>query len=293
MKNIIREWTASKNTNDFNYDEALETLIKDKTIVNQSISNFLHFNYSLTDIEDKLYNIKNVNVDIKGILELLNEYSYYLKMNSILKLDDSNIKKLKKLNEILDNDFIDFLDRNLDLDKTILSSSDYLKIEENSTGVIKAYMENDFKFAINDLCNYLSHSIQKNSIKIKDTDLINDITSKHKTKAYLKPISKTAILKCLYFDFLYYFNDITKDNAISIIKEFFDVTLQETKNEHTLKAETIRYIKNNEDLFDKNISNEMKNKIKGEIKNEIDDIIKLKDYIKDNFMPTLTYTDTL
>ena len=39
-------------------------------------------------------------------------------MNKILKAENENIKKLKQLDKILDNNFIDFIDRYLNLDKT-------------------------------------------------------------------------------------------------------------------------------------------------------------------------------
>lgn len=32
MKDIIEKWTASKNTNDFNYNESIKTLIKENLL---------------------------------------------------------------------------------------------------------------------------------------------------------------------------------------------------------------------------------------------------------------------
>ena len=124
MIEIIREWTNSKNTNDFNYNEALKTLRKDKSIVNQSIEDYIHFDFTFNEIKEKFEVIENINQEnIYNILEHINKYTYYLKMNRILKFeDDKNTKKLKQLNKILDNEFINFLDKYLYLDRTILSS---------------------------------------------------------------------------------------------------------------------------------------------------------------------------
>lgn len=54
MINIIKKWTSSKSTNEFNYYEALKTLIKDKSIVNQSIQDYLHFDFSNQEILENL-----------------------------------------------------------------------------------------------------------------------------------------------------------------------------------------------------------------------------------------------
>lgn len=120
-------------------------------------------------------------------------------MNDILKSqDDENIKKLKQFNKILDDDFVDFLDRYLNLDKTILSSDESLN-RTNYQDVIKHYLQYDFKFAINELTKFLNYSLRKDSIKLIDNDLTNSIIIKPATKAYLKPIGKRAILKLLIF----------------------------------------------------------------------------------------------
>lgn len=287
MIEIIKEWTASKNTNDFDYNEALKTLTKDKSIVNQSINKYLHIDDSNEKIEEKFYNIKCTDKYIKEILELINEYSYYLKMNNELELfsnqEKENLKKLKLLNKILDDDFILFLNNHIELDKTIISSKCGLKIEDNYQDVIKHYLEFDFKFAISNLYKYLSYPIQKNSINIKDSDLTNNITSKYKTKVWLKPISERAILKCLYFDLLYYFKEISKEQSIDIIKEFFNIILEDKKIEHTFRIGTIKYIKDNKNLFSDDINED--------IKREIKDITNIKKAINDNFKPILEIED--
>ncbi len=170
MKNIINRWIVSKKKN-FNYIEALKTLVKNQSLENQSIEDYLHFNF---DIEDDLEKIKSDNEKyINDILDLINRYFYYLEMNKILiSQDTNNIKKLIKLNQILDTDFLDFLDRNLDLDKTILSSNDSLKIVDNYQDVIKYYLEYDFKFALNELeKTFTSSLVNKGSIEIKDKDI--------------------------------------------------------------------------------------------------------------------------
>lgn len=287
MKDIIEKWTASKNTNDFNYNESIKTLIKEKSIVNQSIQNYLHFNFSNEAIEEKFKAVENINQKyIDEILELINKYTYYLEMNDILKSqDDENIKKLKQFNKILDDDFVDFLDRYLNLDKTILSSDESLKIETNYQDVIKHYLQYDFKFAINELTKFLNYSLRKDSIKLIDNDLTNSIIIKPATKAYLKPIGKRAILKCLYFDLLFNFNDISKEQAINIIKEFFNIVLEDKKTEHTLTAKTIKYIKENKNIF---IFDDKTSKI---VKNEITEILNIKKYIEDNFIPLYTTYD--
>ena len=304
MKDIIKKWTASKNTNDFNYNESIKTLIKEKSIVNQSIQNYLHFNFSNEAIEEKFKAIENINQKyIDEILELINKYTYYLEMNDILKSqDDENIKKLKQFNKILDDDFVDFLDRYLNLDKTILSSDESLKIGTNYHGVIKYYLQNDFKFAINELCEFLNkHTIQSNSIDIKDKNVINSLLLKPQTKGYLKPIGKRAILKCLYFDLLYCFQELNKEQTITIIQEFFNnyfdeekkkleddsnfKVLQGTKVEHTLTAETIKYIKENRNIYslDENTPNR--------VKEDINEILKIQKCIEDNFKPILEIKD--
>lgn len=304
MKDIIKKWTASKNTNDFNYNESIKTLIKEKSIVNQSIQNYLHFNFSNEAIEEKFKAIENINQKyIDEILELINKYTYYLEMNDILKSqDDENIKKLKQFNKILDDDFIDFIDRYLNLDKTILSSDESLKIGTNYHGVIKYYLQNDFKFAINELCEFLNkHTIQSNSIDIKDKNVINSLLLKPQTKGYLKPIGKRAILKCLYFDLLYCFQELNKEQTITIIQEFFNnyfdeekkkleddsdfKVLQGTKVEHTLTAETIKYIKENRNIYslDENTPNR--------VKEDINEILKIQKCIEDNFKPILEIKD--
>lgn len=300
----IKKWTASKNRNDFNYDEALKTLIKDKSIVNQSIKDNVHFVFSDEEIKEKFEAVENINQKyIYNILELINRYTYYLKMNDILKSqDDENIKKLKQFNKILDDDFVDFLDRYLNLDKTILSSDESLKIETNYQGVIKYYLQNDFKFAINELCEFLNkHTIQSNTIDIKDENVINSLLLKPQTKGYLKPIGKRAILKCLYFDLLYYLQEFNKEQIIDIIEEFFNnyfdeekkklkyesdfKVLQGTKVEHTLTAKTIKYIKENKNIF---IFDDKTSKI---VKKEITEILNIKKYIEDNFIPLYTTYD--
>jgi hypothetical protein len=287
MKYIIEKWTASKNTNDFNYNESIKTLIKEKSIVNQSIQNYLHFNFSNEAIEEKFKAVENINQKyIDEILELINKYTYYLEMNDILKSqDDENIKKLKQFNKILDDDFVDFLDRYLNLDKTILSSDESLKIETNYQDVIKHYLQYDFKFAINELTKFLNYSPRKDSIKLIDNDLTNSIIIKPATKAYLKPIGERAILKCLYFDLLFNFNDISKEQAINIIKEFFNIVLEDKKTEHTLTAKTIKYIKENKNIF---IFDDKTSKI---VKKEITEILNIKKYIEDNFIPLYTTYD--
>ena len=300
----IKKWTASKNRNDFNYDEALKTLIKDKSIVNQSIKDNVHFVFSDEEIKEKFEAVENINQKyIYNILELINRYTYYLKMNDILKSqDDENIKKLKQFNKILDDDFVDFLDRYLNLDKTILSSDESLKIETNYQGVIKYYLQNDFKFAINELCEFLNkHTIQSNTIDIKDENVINSLLLKPQTKGYLKPIGKRAILKCLYFDLLYSFQELNKEQTITIIQEFFNnyfdeekkkleddsdfKVLQGTKVEHTLTAETIKYIKENRNIYslDENTPNR--------VKEDINEILKIQKCIEDNFKPILEIKD--
>ena len=304
MGTEIKKWTASKNRNDFNYDEALKTLIKDKSIVNQSIKDNVHFVFSDEEIKEKFEAVENINQKyIYNILELINRYTYYLKMNDILKSqDDENIKKLKQFNKILDDDFVDFLDRYLNLDKTILSSDESLKIETNYQGVIKYYLQNDFKFAINELCEFLNkHTIQSNTIDIKDENVINSLLLKPQTKGYLKPIGKRAILKCLYFDLLYYLQEFNKEQIIDIIEEFFNnyfdeekkklkyesdfKVLQGTKVEHTLTAKTIKYIKENKNIF---IFDDKTSKI---VKKEITEILNIKKYIEDNFIPLYTTYD--
>ena len=315
MKYIIEKWTASKNTNDFNYNESIKTLIKEKSIVNQSIQNYLHFNFSNEAIEEKFKAVENINQKyIDEILELINKYTYYLEMNDILKSqDDENIKKLKQFNKILDDDFVDFLDRYLNLDKTILSSDESLKIGTNYHGVIKYYLQNDFKFAINELCEFLNkHTIQSNTIDIKDENVINSLLLKPQTKGYLKPISKRAILKCLYFGLLYSFQELNKEQTIDIIQEFFNnyfdeekkkleekkleekkledessfKVLQGTKVEHTLTAETIKYIKENKNIYDLNENTPNR------VKEDIYEILKIQKYIEDNFKPILEIKPT-
>ena len=309
MKDTIKKWTSSKNSNDFNYDEALATLIKDKSIVNKSIENYLHFDFSKDDIEEKFKAVENINQEyIYNILELINKYTYYLEMNKILKAENENIKKLKQLDKILDNNFIDFIDRYLNLDKTILSSDESLKIGTNYHGVIKYYLQNDFKFAINELCEFLNkHTIQSNTIDIKDENVINSLLLKPQTKGYLKPISKRAILKCLYFDLLYSFQELNKEQTIDIIQEFFNnyfdeekkkleekkledessfKVLQGTKVEHTLTAETIKYIKENKNIYDLNENTPNR------VKEDIYEILKIQKYIEDNFKPILEIKPT-
>lgn len=226
--------------------------------------------------------------------------TYYLEMNKILKSnDDENIKKLKQLHKILDDDFLDFLDRYLDLDKTIISSSESLKIETNYQDVIKYYLQYDFKFAINELCNFFNkHKIRSDNIEIKDENVVNSLLVKPKTKGYLKPIGERGILKCLYFDLIYYFEDISKEQSIDIIEAFFNNyldekkkkpkidsnfnVLQTKKSEHILKAETIKYIKKNKQIynFDDTTSKT--------IKKDIEEILKIRNYIEDNFKPLFT-----
>ena len=304
MIDIIKKWTDSKSGIEYNYNEALEILIKNKniynynetlktlikkeedeevSILNQPIEDYLHFDFSKKDIEKKFEAIGNINQDyIYVILELINQYSYYLEMNDILKSqDDKNIKKLKQLNKLLDDDFVDFLDRYLDLDKTILSSNQSLKIETHHQNVVKHYLQYDFKFAINQLIKFINYSPRKDSIKLIDNDLTNSIIIKPVTKAYLKPIGKRAILRCLYFDLLSNFKDISKEQSINIIEEFFDIVLEDKKAQHTLKAETIKYIK--ESNFENTTS-----KI---VKKEITEIFNIKKYIEDNFIPLYTTYD--
>lgn len=235
MINIIKEWTASKSTKDFNYDDALSTLIKEKIIKNQDISKSIHFDFSINEIIDKFDAIEELNQDYtKEILELVNTYSYYLNINTKLQnYDDVNIEKLNQLNNILDNDFVDFLDRYLHLDKTILSSKDSLKIKNNYKGAIKYYLMCDFKFSINSLVNFFkSNTKATNSLKVTDKELTNSTILKPKTKAYLKPLSQRAILKCLYFDLLYCFDEITKEQAIDIIQNFFIAFFEDEVKRH-------------------------------------------------------------
>lgn len=303
MKDYIQEWTASKNTNEFNYDEALVTLSKDKLLVGQSIEEYLHFDFSNQEIREKFEAIENLKQEyINDILDLINKYSYYLKMNKKLKSrDDKNIKKLKQINKIFDDEFINFLDRYLYLDKTISLSNESLKIVDNYVGVIKDYLQYNFKFSLNQLEKFLNHSQRKDSITLSDKDLTNSLLIKPKTKAYLKPIGERGILKCLYFDLIYHFENVTKEQSIDIIREFFDVTLKDKKIEHTLSAKAIEFIKNNKEyLFEKLNSfyvtefDEKGKIIKKQIPNyinEIKEILILKNFISDNFTPTHTIND--
>lgn len=301
MENIINKWTASKNTNEFNYDEALITLAKDKSLVNHSIEDYLHFDFSNKEIFEAIEAIEAIEdlnqEHINDILELVNRYSYYLEMNERLKSkDNKNIKKLEQLNKILDSEFIEFLDRYLELDKTILSSNDSLKIVDNYQDVIKYYLEYDFKFALNELEIFFNtNPIQSNGKQAKDEALSNSLLIKPKTKAYLKPIGERGILKCLYFDLLHYFIDLTKEQAIDIIKKFFDVTLQPGNKLDTLSAKAIDFIKNNsvyEVLKDDVVEFDTTGKIiKKEIPThhiEIKEMFNLKEVIQDNFIPILS-----
>jgi len=274
----VKEWTASKNTNDFDYDEAQRTLIENKSLT-QSIHNYLHLNISNEKIEENFKAIENLNNDYIGnILEVINEYAYYLEMNKILegnKLYAKELEKLKKLIKILDDDFINFLGSNLHLDKTIIISKEGLKVKQNCVGVIEEWLRYDFKFALNDLDGFFSsHPVKKNSISLENGSMNNSFLIKHDTKAYLKPIGSRAILKCLYFDLLYCFDDVSKAQAVDIIREFFSITLEIAKVEHTLSSETVKMIKQGgENMF---------------LLEELQETFRLKDFIKDNFLPHFT-----
>lgn len=304
MKNIIKNWTAKKNTLEFDYITATNLFRKNKILHSKSIYDYLHIDLSISDFTDKINGIDNLKSEyIENILELVNIYTYYIKMNNLLTQyeESKNIKKLEQLNKILDDEFIDFLDRNLYLDKTILSSDSSLKIKDNHQNVIKYYLQHDLNFAINILKDFFdTNKKSKNSLSVKDDELTNNILLKPKIKSYLQPMSERAICKCLYFDLLYNFEELTKDQSIFIVKEFFNIELHSSKIEHTLKKDTIKLIKDNKDNLDNLIHKSYKIKftnkkqiIKKKISPEIDEIkqiFNLKKQIKENFIPLLYWT---
>lgn len=296
MKIIIAEWTASKNTNDFNYSEALKTLINERTIINQSIDEYLHFDFSNQAILEKFEVVTNINKEnISRALDLINTYTYYLEMNEHLKVyEDKNIKRLKKFNDILDDEFIDFLDRYLYLDKTILLSANSLKVVDNYEDGIAYYLKKDFKLAIEKLNTFFQRNkIAKNEHSIKESNYLIPVCLKPKTRAYLKPLSKRAILKCLYFDLLYNFKGITKDDALDLLNEFFDEKLQSTKVEHTLTTEDIKHIKDGNiynTKFDAKIENANISEYQETVSKHLIELLNTKEALEDNFNPYLTIT---
>jgi len=303
IKTIVEEWTSSKIEPNFDYQEALKTLIENKHVVNQSINGYLHLDEINQDFMYNFERVDDLNKEyIKDILELINLYQYYIKMNSELEeLEIGNINKLKKLNKILSYDFVEFLDSYLHLDESIISSAESLKIENNHQGVIKYYLKHDFKYAIETLETFFKQKkIRHDAITIKDTELTNNLLLKPKTKAYLKSLGERAYLKCLHFELLYNFEDITKDQSIDIINNFFDVKLEDTKSEHSFSAKAISLIKNNhEKLWEKVNSyyivefNENGSSIKKSIPShikEIKEIWNIQKTIRENFPRVTTMT---
>lgn len=281
MKQLIKNWITSKSIKQFSYEEALKSLINTRSIINQSpILDTLHFSIDTKDIIYKTEITISNKIYIKKLLDYINFYFYYLRMNEELKnLNHSNKKKLKKFNEILNDDFINFLDVYLELDKTISTCKQTLKIQGNYTDVIKNYLKDDFKFSLNRLEQYLeSNTKATNSLSVKDEEMINSELIKPNTTTFLQPLSKKAILKCLHYDLLYNFDNINKEQSLEIIETFFEVKLQNTKIEHSFSSQAIRDIKEKK----KNISNEHK---------EIKEIHNIKKALKDNFHPTVEFNN--
>jgi|GEM_PF-5410398 len=295
MEKIINEWTASKHAPDFNYEDALKTLIEDKRLDNQSIDNYLHFDFSNEEIREHFEAVHIIDLnDIKYILHFINKYTYYLLMNDLLKsYQDKNIKKLEKLNKLWDDDFIEFLDRYLNLDTTINTSG--LKLGGNYSGITKSYLQLNFKYAVNQLEKFLcSKSQRHDSLSIKNNEFSNSILLKPKSTSYLKPLSHRAIMKALHFELLYNIKNLTKMESLLIIEYFFAEKLHETKTEHSFRADTIKFIKKeDDDIFDSveeyyTIELDKNKKIIPPYIKELKQILDIKKAIKDNFDPIYT-----
>ncbi len=297
IEEVIIEWAASKVEPDFDYAEALKTLTKDKSLPilkNQSINGYLHLDCTIQEFKEKKCVFEGfAEKNIKYMLDIINKYQYYIKMNNELcKVETGHRKKLKKLKDILsDDDFLDFLDNYLYLDKSI-NNVQGLRIVDNYTGVIKYYLKNNFKFAIEILERFLNtKKIRHDAITVNNTERTNNLILRPKTKAYLKPLGERAYLKCLHFDLLYYFPEMTKKQSLAIIDIFFDITLEEIKTEHSFSKQAISFIKNNHDALFQKVNDyysvEFEKNIPAHIK-EIKNVWTTQTAIEENFKPILT-----
>jgi hypothetical protein len=209
-------------------------------------SNFYNRFLYLEQIErDVIYFFKeNVQIEeekITNLLSLVNKYSYYLKRNDTReespKLQD-NKKKLNKLIELLDDDFMNYLHEYIDFDKTLIISKDSIEIKKFDG--IKGYLNYDFRWALKALKRFNdSNQIAVNELSI--TQRSGCLFLRPDTTAYKQKLSKRAILKGLHFELLLE-TKITKKQSIDIIMYFFDETLQEKKPEHTFSTKLVKLL---------------------------------------------------
>ena len=204
---------------------------------------YLHLEQSKEEavyiLQDQQIHIEENN--ITDLLDLVNKYSYYLKRNDTReespKLQE-NKKKLNKLIELLDDDFMNYLHEYIDFDKTLTISKDFIEIKKYDG--IRGYLNDDFRWALRALKEFNdSNQIAVNELSI--TQRKKCLFLRPDTTAYKQKLSKRAILKGLHFELLLY-TKITKQQSIDIIHYFFNEILQEKKVEHTFSTKLVRLL---------------------------------------------------
>jgi len=274
IKKHVKEWVRTKQSIEFDYTRVIKTIQKFKHFEGFRVNDAIHFDFTLEDIVFSLENIQDAIIqDINLILDLVNEYHYYLNMSKEFskQKDDEvvNIKKLDKIIKLFDDDFIDFLDKHLHLDKTLISSK-ALKISDNYQGVIKYYLQSDFIYSLKDLQKYFKRMKKKNELSIKSKDIVGSRILKPKI-AYRKEFSEQYILKCLHFKLLQ--QGFSKEISLSIIESFFITKLYSSKPEHSFDIEVIEYIQTHKNTLFKDVHAYFKSDIPTEdIPNHIQEI---------------------
>jgi len=317
IEKYVKEWVKEKK-GEFDYIKAVETLQEDvKHLVGLGINDTIHFDFGIQDIVIRLEYIDTIQGkinkdDINLILELVNTYHYYLNINQEFSKQNNDIENIEKLNEIIklfDDDFIDFLDKYLYLDKTLTLSSNFLKITKGHKGVIKYYLSSDFILSLRRLQRYFKNKKAKNETSIRSKDTIGIRYLKPKI-AYTKELSQRLILKSLLFELLLCSSyrlksSFTKKTSLYIIDFFFNKEwearfkhkeletlaepslLSSKKAEQSLNKETIECIQ----TYKLGIYDEIKKYYHSDIPKHIKALMelnKIKSLLEKRFKPLLT-----
>ena len=251
IEKYVKKWIKTKQSIEFNYTEVLETIQKFKCFEKFRVDDAIHFDFLIKDIFHNIQDKINQE-DINFILDLVNEHHYYLNMNKEFRKQKGdeviNIKKLNKIIELFDDDFVGFLDKYIHLDNITPSKS--LRITDGHRNVMKYYLKSDFIYSLKDLQKYFKNLKAKNELSIKSKDIIGSKILKPKI-AYRKEFSEQFILRCLHFELLK--QDFSKEISLSIIELFFTTKLYSSKTEHSFSSEIIEYIQTHKNTLFKDV----------------------------------------
>ncbi|MDR0762236.1 MAG: hypothetical protein LBF13_04215 [Campylobacteraceae bacterium] len=258
LESVIKEWAETKERRVFDYQKQLQRKTSDTPYCGEKYSEINHLNYTQDQIKTAFENTKHnfTDYEVDNILDLINRYAYYLKMNELLDTIRDNEKNIKSLNiiaEHFNNDFVDFLNNFLDLDKEVRTDTNtylkYLKIDGNAKDVMAHYLRCHFTYQLQNLREYFQgKKKRKDGITVTTDDLTLNLFIRPKVKI-LQKRNPRLILKCLHYELLANCPTITKQISLNLIYDFFSILLSESKIEHSFSREAINLIKTDENHF--------------------------------------------